>query len=101
MKSVLFVLLLFIGCKSSNKRGYLIQGNWYFNDLSNAYIKIRQGQWTVQNDSPYPEDYKIIGDTIIVKGFEGSYGDSLEIVKVTEDTLILKEKNDTLKLFKK
>ncbi len=81
----------------------LIQGNWYFEN-SNIYIKIKSGENIVENDSPYSEDYKIIGDTLLVKGFEANlrgYVDTLKVIKLTKDTLILKDQQDTLILFKK
>lgn len=60
---------MFRRCKSSNEIKDLIQGNWYFEN-SNTCIKIRNGEYTVENDSPYSEDYKIIGDTVIITAVE-------------------------------
>jgi hypothetical protein len=107
---ILLVLLCLLGCHSTNNVRDLIQGDWYFKNNSNLYIEITKDEYTVKNDSPYSEDYKIIGDTLLLKGFEAEfrgsanepgYTDTLKILKITKDTLILKEKVDILILHKK
>ena len=108
-KSALFSLVL-LGCHSSNQPRDLIRGNWYFEDNSDTYIKITNNKYIVKNDSPYPEDYKLIGDTMIVKGFESSlresvhesaYRDTLKILELSKDTLILNDGEETFILHKK
>ncbi len=105
----MFSFCLF-GCHSSNNVKDLIQGKWYFEDNSDTYIKITNNDYTVENDSPIPEDYKIIGDTLIVKGFEAEfresagesgYIDTLKILRINNNTLILKDKVETIVLHKK
>ncbi|MEO8412366.1 MAG: hypothetical protein ABI472_01850 [Ginsengibacter sp.] len=109
LKIILF-LSCFMACSSSNNAVELIQGNWYFEDDPHTYIKITDTRYIVENDSPYPEDYKMISDTLIIKGFEAKfredagepgYLDTLKIVRLTEDTLILKTGEDLLMLHKK
>lgn len=108
-KIILF-LSCFRACRSLNNNKELIEGNWYFEDDSNTYIKITNKEYIVENDSPQSEDYKMIGDTLIIKGFEATfredagepgYIDTLKIVRLTEDTLIIKAGDDILKLHKK
>jgi hypothetical protein len=103
-------LLLLYSCHSSNDVKNMIKGNWFFEDNSDVYIKITNDEFIVKNDSPYPEDYKIIGDTLIVKGFEAAfresanelgYIDTLKIENVTKSTLILKSGDQMLVLQKK
>lgn len=109
LKIALFSFCL-LGCHSLNKTKDLIQGNWYFENNSDTYIKITNSEYIVKNDSPIPEDYKIICDTLIVKGFEAEfresaneagYVDTVKIVRLTKDTLILKDRDETLILHKK
>ena len=109
---ILLLSFCFLGCKSSTKVKNLIQGKWYFEDNvnTNAYIHISDDEYTVENDSPYSEDYKIIGDTLIVKGVEAKfresakergYVDTVRILKITENRMILKDGKEILKLHKK
>ena len=109
-RKIFLALFCPLGCHSSDNVRDLIQGDWYFKNNSYLHIKITKDEYTVKNDSPYSEDYKIIGDTLLVKGFEAEfressneqgYTDTLKILKITKDTLILKEKVDTLILLKK
>ena len=109
LKIALFSFCL-LGCHSSNNTKDLIRGNWYFENNSDTYIKISNSEYIVKNDSPYPKDYKIIGDTLIVKGFEAAfresanetgYIDTVKIVKLTKDTLVLKDGDETIILYKK
>ena len=111
MKRKIFLILFFlVGCQSSDNVRDLIQGDWYFENDSNIYIEITKDEYIVKNDSPYAEDYKIIGDTLLVKGFEAKfresanergYNDTLKIINITKDTLILKEGVDKVILHKK
>ena len=111
MKCKIFLILFcLLGCRRANNVHDLIQGDQYFESNSQLYIEITEDEYTVKNDSPYSEDCKIIGDTLLVKGFEAGfresanepgYADTLKILKITKDTLILKEKVDTLILLKK
>jgi len=107
---ILLISFCFVGCNSSTNVQDLIQGDWYFESGSNLYIEITKDEFTIKNDSPYSEDYKIIGDTLLVKGFEAEfresanepgYNDTLKIIKITKDTLILKDGVDKVTLHKK
>jgi hypothetical protein len=107
---MILISFCFLSCHSSNKAKDLIQGKWYFEDNSDTYIKITNSEYIVENDSPYPEDYKINGDTVIIKGVEAQfresanepgYVDTLKIVRLTKDTLILKDGDETIMLHKK
>ena len=106
MKQVLILTVLFLsGCSDSNEVKDKIRGKWYF-DNSDTYIKITRNEYIVKNDSPVPEDYKLIGDSLLVKGFEAStfpwkYADTLKIIRLTQDTLILMNAESTLLLHKK
>lgn len=104
---LLFILFLFFlsGCSSPSEVKDLIRGKWYF-ESGDVYIKISKKEYTIKNDSPMPEDYKLIGDSLIVKGFEASlfpekYWDTVRILKLNSDTLILKDSERTLILHKK
>jgi hypothetical protein len=105
MKYSFLLLVFFVFSCSSNKPKDLIRGKWYFEN-SDTYIKITKEEYTVKNDSPIPEDYKLIDDTILIKGVEASirqegYYDTLFLIKLTRDTLIMRHKEDTLFLHKK
>ena len=106
MKQILILAVLFLaGCSDSKEVKDRIRGKWYF-DNSGTYVKITRSEYIVKNDSPYPEDYKLIGDSLIVKGFEASsfpweYLDTMRIVKLTSDTLILRDADETIILHKK
>jgi hypothetical protein len=105
MKLFVVLILFFVACSSSSEVKDRIRGRWYF-DNSDVYIKITKSKYIVKNDSPYPEDYKLIGDSLIVKGFEASsfpwkYADTLKIIRLTSDTLILKDTDETILLHKK
>ena len=106
---ILLILLCLLGCHSTNNVRDLIQGDWYFENNSNLHIKITKDEYIVKNDSPYSEDYKIIGDTLLVKGFEAKfresanesgYNDTLRIINITKDTLILKDGDENIILHK-
>jgi hypothetical protein len=88
------VLFLLIGC--SNQRS--IKGRWHSQQWYSP-LKITRTEFIQENDSPIPEDYKLINDSILVKGFEASlfpwkYTDTIKILKLTKDSLVLKD--DTL-----
>lgn len=101
----LITLLWLVSCTPSTEVKDRIRGRWYF-DAADVYIKITKSEYIVKNDSPYPEDYKLIGDSLIVKGFEASlfpwkYTDTMKIIRLTSDTLILKDSDETIILHKK
>ena len=104
-QAIIIALILFSSCNQGEQIQRKIRGKWYYDD-SDTYIRISGNEYTVRNDSPIPEDYKFIGDSIVVKGFEaslfpGKYVDTLEIIRLTDDTLIFKTKNGLLVLFKR
>ena len=99
MKKIILLCFCFLACHFSNQVKDLIQGKWYSDKSSRSYIKITENEFIVENDSPYPEDYKIIGDSLLVSGFEAKfresanekgYTDTSRILKVTKQILILK-----------
>lgn len=99
MKHYTFLILAFLVVRCSTENSDLIRGKWYYtdNDTKN-YIRITRNEFIIENDSPVPEQYKIKGDTII-KGFE-NYSDTLIIIKLTKDSLILKSNNGNYILIK-
>ena len=67
MKQIVSIAVLFLaGCSDSKEVKNKIRGEWYF-DNSDTYIKITKDEYIVKNDSPYPADYKLVGDSLIVK----------------------------------
>jgi hypothetical protein len=105
MRLFIFLIFLFVSCSQSTEVKERIRGKWHFDD-SKVYIKITRDEYIVKNDSPYPEDYKFINDSTIVKGFEASifpwkYWDTMKIVRLTSDTLILRDSDETIILYKK
>lgn len=91
--------LFLLSCSSNNKSD-LIKGKWHYaNDETETYIKITGHYYTVENDSPIPEQYIIKGDTLF-KGFE-NYSDTNIIIKLTRDTLIFASKAGINILIKK
>ena len=104
-QAFVFFILFFLGCNKSTEIRNRVRGRWYFDD-EDVYIKITQNRYIVKNDSPFPEDYKFIGDSTIVKGFEASlfpekYWDTMQIIKLTDDTLILKGSDASLLILHK
>lgn len=94
------ILSLFLLSCTSNKKSDLIKGKWQYAGIeTESYIQITKSGYTIENDSPIPEQYIIRGDTIF-KGFE-NYSDTNIIIQLTKDTLILARKSDTLILYKK
>lgn len=102
--SLLIFLLFCLSCSNSGEVNKKIRGRWY-SESSGIYLEITSDEYIIKNDSPIPEDYKLIGDSLIVKGFEASlfpwkYQDTLRIVKLTSDSLILSS-SDSYKVFYK
>ena len=101
---VLLIIISLSGCSPSGVKNK-IKGKWY-SDKENIQIRITNDQYIIENDSPVPEDYKFIADSLIVKGFEASmfpskYIDTLQIIKLTSDTLIINQSGFIQILYKK
>jgi hypothetical protein len=101
MKTGIFLTLLVLSCSSSNEVRDLIRGDWSFDKDGKIYVEITRRTYTVQNDSPIPYTYKIIGDTLLQTNFEGQIQAEMKIIKLTTDTLVLADKKDTLRLYKR
>ena len=67
-------------------------------------VRITADEFIVVNDSPMPESYRLTADSFLVKGFEAElhdwkYGiDSFRIVKITRDSLVMKQGNEYMRL---